>query len=161
MRRWQSVCCTWITAWSLGCATTEAAVDVRPVASEEKLAAPPQPVQPLYARLGGQPALEAVTDDFLKRVSTDERINAGFAGSDVPRVRRRLIDFLCQASGGPCVYSGRSMKKVHAGMGVSADQFAILVAHLVATLDNFKVPSPEKAELLSLLSPLQPDIVEE
>ena len=115
----------------------------------------------LFERLGGKPAIEAVIDDFLGRVSQDERINAAFAGAHLPRLRQRLVEQVCQASGGPCTYSGRDMKTVHAGMGVTGAQFDALVGHLVATLDKFKVPEKEKGELLSVLGPMRGDIVEE
>lgn len=115
----------------------------------------------LFERLGGKPAIEAVVDDFLGRVSQDERINASFAGAHLPRLRQRLIEQVCQASGGPCTYSGRDMKTVHAGMGITGAQFDALVGHLVATLDKFKVPEKEKGELLSVLGPMRGDIVEE
>jgi hemoglobin len=115
----------------------------------------------LFDRLGGKPAIEAVIDDFLGRVSQDERINASFAGAHLPRLRQRLIEQVCQASGGPCTYSGRDMKTVHTGMGITGGQFDALVGHLVATLDKFKVPEKEKGELLSVLGPMRGDIVEE
>ena len=115
----------------------------------------------LYERLGGKPAIEAVIDDFLGRVAADERINAGFAGSNVPKLRQRLVELVCQGSGGPCTYSGRDMKTVHTGMGVTGPQFDALVGHLVAALDKFKVPEKEKGELLGILGPMRGDIVEE
>src|SRR5262245_55406160 len=73
----------------------------------------------LFERLGGRAAIEAVVDDFLGRVSQDERINASFASAHLPRLRQRLVEQVCQASGGPCTYSGRDMKTVHAGMGIT------------------------------------------
>ena len=115
----------------------------------------------LYDRLGGKPAIEAVVDNFLGRVAADERINAGFAGSNVPKLRQRLVEQICQASGGPCTYSGRDMKTVHAGMNVTGAQFDALVGHLVEALDTFKVGEKEKSELLGVLSPMRGDIVEE
>src|SRR5258706_11856584 len=76
----------------------------------------------LYDRLGGKPAIEAVVDEFLARVSQDERINASFAGSHLPRLRQRLVELVCKGTGGPCTYSGRDMKSVHAGMGITGAQ---------------------------------------
>jgi hemoglobin len=119
------------------------------------------PKKPLFERLGGKPAIEAVVDDFLGRVAKDERINAGFAIGDVPRLRQRLVELVCAGTGGPCVYSGRDMKSAHAGMKITNAQFDALVGHLVATLDKFKVPAQEKGELLGVLGPMRGAIVEE
>ena len=122
---------------------------------------PPPPKKPLFERLGGKGAIEAVIDDFLGRVAKDERINALFAVGDVPRLRQRLVELVCQGTGGPCVYSGRDMKTAHQGMKITNEQFDALVGHLVATLDKFKVPAQEKNELLGVLGPMRASIVEE
>ena len=114
----------------------------------------------LYERLGGKPAITAVVDDFVERVAADPRINGRFATADIPRLKMLLVEQICQASGGPCTYTGRSMKTTHAGMGVSNADFDALVGDLLATLNKFKVPEGEKNELLSALGPMKGDIVE-
>ena len=114
----------------------------------------------LYDRLGGKPAITAVVDDFVGRVAADNRINGKFANTDIPRLKMLLVEQICQASGGPCTYTGRNMKATHAGMGVSSSDFDALVGDLVATLNKFKVPEREKNELLGALGPMKSDIVE-
>jgi hemoglobin len=114
----------------------------------------------LYDRLGGKPAITAVVDDFVGRVAADSRINGRFATTDIPRLKMLLVEQICQASGGPCTYTGRNMKAAHAGMGVSSADFDALVGNLVATLNKFKVPEREKNELLGALGPMKSDIVE-
>jgi len=114
----------------------------------------------LYERLGGIEAITAVVKDFRDRVARDARINQKFARTDLGRLTRMLIDQVCQAAGGPCSYSGRSMKEAHAGMGVTSGEFDALVGDLVATLDEFKVGTTEQGELLGMLGPLKPDIIE-
>jgi len=113
----------------------------------------------LYDRLGGKPAITAVVDDFTARVAADRRINRFFANTDVPAFKAKLVDQICEASGGPCKYTGKDMKTAHAGMGVTDDDFNALVGDLVATLDKFKVPEKEKGELLGVLGPMKKDIV--
>jgi hemoglobin len=114
----------------------------------------------LYERLGGQDAITAVVDDFVARCAADNRINAKFARTDVPRLKKMLVDQVCQATGGPCTYTGRDMKETHDGMGVTVGEFEALVEDLVATLNQFNVPKPEQDELLGLLGPMRGDIVE-
>jgi hemoglobin len=114
----------------------------------------------LYDRLGGKPAITAVVDDFVGRVAADSRINGKFANTDISRLKMLLVEQICQASGGPCTYSGRSMKATHVGMGVSSADFDALVGDLVGTLNKFKVPEREKSELLGALGPMKGDIVE-
>ena len=114
----------------------------------------------LYERLGGQPAVNAVVDDFAGRVLADTRINAKFAKSDPARLVTNLKAFVCMATGGPCEYKGQTMEASHHNMGVTEGEFNALVGDLVASLDHFKVPAAEKNELLAALGPLKAQIVE-
>jgi hemoglobin len=114
----------------------------------------------LFDRLGGMPAIEAVIADFMGNVAADERVNAPFAVSDLKLVQKRLVEFVCVATGGPCRYGGRDMKAAHRGMGVTNAQFDALVGDLVKTLEKLKVPEREKSELLGALGPLREQIVE-
>lgn len=114
----------------------------------------------LYERLGGLDAITAVVESFVGRCAGDERINGKFTRTDIPRLKKMLVDQVCEASGGPCTYSGRSMKETHDGMAVTAGEFDALVEDLVATLDEFTVPEAEKGELLGVLGPLRSEIVE-
>jgi hemoglobin len=116
--------------------------------------------QSLIDRLGGKDAIVAVVDDFVARCAGDDRISAKFGRTDVPRLKKMLVDQVCEATGGPCTYTGRDMKETHTGMGVTKGEFDGLVEDLVATLDQFNVPKPEQQELLGLLAPMQQDIVE-
>ena len=113
----------------------------------------------LYDRLGGKGAISAVVDDFVGNVAADKRINGYFAKADVPRLKGNLVDQICQATGGPCLYKGRDMKTAHKGMGISDADFNALVEDLVKSLDKFSVPAKEKGELLGILGPLKPQIV--
>jgi hemoglobin len=120
--------------------------------------------QSLYKRLGGYDALAAVTDDFIGRLATDKSLARFFGGhskDSLGRIRQLILDQLCAATGGPCVYIGRDMKTAHQGMGISEADWNAAVGHLVATLDKFKVPEREKKEVLGAISGLKNDIVEQ
>lgn len=114
----------------------------------------------LYERLGGKDAITAVVDDFVARCASDDRINAKFARTDIPRLKSMLVDQVCEAAGGPCTYNGRDMRTTHDGMAVTAGEFDALVADLVATLDQFGVGAAQKDQLLGALAPMRGDIVE-
>ena len=114
----------------------------------------------LYERLGGKGAIEAVVGEFAARCLADARINKKFARTDAKRLTTMLVDQICGATGGPCQYSGLDMKTAHKNMGVTDGEFGALVENLIGALDKFKVPEAEKKELLGLLGPMKPDIVE-
>jgi hemoglobin len=113
----------------------------------------------LYERLGGIDAIRAVVDDFVGNVAADKRINGFFAHTDIDRLKYNLVNQICQGTGGPCTYTGRSMTDAHAGMGVRNRDFNALVGDLGKTLKKFKVPKRETNELVAILAPMRKDIV--
>lgn len=113
----------------------------------------------LYDRLGGKPALTAVVNELWAVVFADARINARFAHTKPEVFGGQLVDFLCQASGGPCQYKGQDMKVAHTGMKLTDSEFTALAEDTVKALDKFKVPDTEKNEVKGLLGSLKGDIV--
>ena len=121
------------------------------------------PSASLYKWLGGYDAIAAVVDDLLGRLIADPqqaRFFTGVSADSHGRIRQLIVDQLCAATGGPCVYIGRSMKAAHAGLGITESDWQATAQHLAATLDKFKAPPKEKGEVLAAVSALQKDIVE-
>ena len=114
----------------------------------------------LYDRLGGKEGITTVVDAFVAKVGADKRINGYFASTDLTKLKMHMVNQFCEATGGPCTYTGRTMKQTHAGMGVTDAAFGALVEYLVATLDQQKVAKADKEELLGILGPMKGDIVE-
>ena len=126
-------------------------------------AAPLRAHDSLYKRLGGYDAIAAVVDDFIGRMASDPQLSKFFVGhstQSLQRIRQFVVEQLCQAAGGPCFYTGRSMKESHAGMGISQADWDVAVKHLTATLDKFKVGPKEREDLFAAIGPLQADIVD-
>ena len=118
----------------------------------------------LFDRLGGRPAIATVIDAFVANVAGDARINKRFArvAGDTAAMRQfknKLVDQVCQGSGGPCTYAGLDMKAAHQGMGLTDADFDAVVEDLVKALDGAGVPAAEKGELLAVLGPMRADMV--
>ena len=113
----------------------------------------------LFDRLGGLDAIRAVVHDFANRVVGDPRIDTFFRGVDGNNLERLLVEQICEATGGPCRYSGRSMAVTHQGMNLTDAHFNALVEDLAAALDHANVPAREKTELLTALATMRGDIV--
>jgi hemoglobin len=114
----------------------------------------------LYDRLGRRDAITAVVKDFVEqRVAKDDRIQAYFAHTDIPGFEDKLVDQICEASGGPCKYTGKDMKATHAGMNLKEADFGALVEDLKASLDQFHVGAKEQSDLLGALARMHDDIV--
>jgi len=117
----------------------------------------------LYKRLGGYDALAAVTDDFIKALATDPKLGRFFVGASDNtklKIRQLVLDQLCAATGGPCVYIGRDMKTSHKGLGITEEDWNTSVKLLVGVLNKFKVKEREQKELATALTGLKADIVE-
>jgi hemoglobin len=116
--------------------------------------------KPLYDRLGGLDVINALTESWVARVGGDDRANKKFVRTDIPRLKKEVADQLCEATGGPCTYTGRSMQETHAGMQTTAGEFDVVMQHLGAALDELNIPQAEQDELVDLLRPMRADIVE-
>ena len=117
----------------------------------------------LYERLGGYDAVAAVCDEFIKRLGGDKqlaRFLVGLSDDSKKKLRQHLVNQFCAATGGPCIYTGRDMKTVHTGLGISESEWEVGAKHLADTLDKFKVPKKEKDEVLAFVTGLKKDIVE-
>jgi hemoglobin len=118
----------------------------------------------LYDRLGGEPGITKVVDDFVANVVTDPKIKEPhkkhFREGDVAGLKRKLIEQVGEATGGPQKYTGKSMKEAHRGLGITNADFDALVADLVQALDNNQVGKGEQTELLNILGGLRKEVVE-
>ena len=115
----------------------------------------------LYQALGGEAGITAVVDQFLWNLAEDERINAHFAETNIPRFRTKLIEQFCELSGGPGEYTGDTMKLSHGGMGIDHAAFNALVEALIEAMESQHIATGPQNRLLALLAPMHADIIEE
>jgi hemoglobin len=114
----------------------------------------------LYDRLGGEAGVAVIADELIDRVSADPRLGRSFKDTNVDRIKRLLAEQICDLAGGPCKYSGDSMKEVHAGHHISEAEFYGMVAELRVVLKQRHVSLGATNELLRLLAPMKRDVVE-
>ena len=113
----------------------------------------------LYIRLGGEPVMTAVVSETIDEVVADPRLNQSFKGTDIPRIKRLIVEQICDLAGGGCHYSGDSMHDVHANHNITQAEFFGLVADLRKALRRHHVSLRERNELLALLAPMAPDVI--
>jgi hemoglobin len=113
----------------------------------------------IFEAIGGEPALAAVVDDFYVRVLADPQLAGYFAGSNMPKLKGRQIEFFAAALGGPDFYQGASMRDAHAGRGISQADFDKVAFHLTAALAEAGVPGETIAQIAAAVTPLAGDIV--
>jgi len=119
----------------------------------------------LYERLGGVYNIAAVVDDLIERLYVNDTLNAVPAIDKArnpvrkPGVKFQLTALMCQVTGGPEKYTGRSMKETHINLKISEKEWKAMAADFKATLDKFKVPEKEQSELFAIVESTKPDIV--
>ena len=118
-----------------------------------------EPAPSLYERMGGLGTITDAVDKFVDRMATDERIKQRFADSNLSRLKIRIIQQLCEASGGPCKYQGQPMTVAHKGMKITAAEFDASMEDLSMALDESGVGAPEKTEVLNLVGTMRRQIV--
>jgi hemoglobin len=114
----------------------------------------------LYERMGGTKAMNEIIDEWMRLNLADARIASYFAKTTaqperLQRLRRNLNDQLCELADGPCQYKGGDMKKAHAGMNLSEDQFVPFAENLFRSMQKFGVAEREKNEMLGRLGALR------
>ncbi len=119
----------------------------------------------LYDRLGGVYSIATVVDELVDRVMADPRLNANPAVDEahhkVPPAGFKFLatEMVCWAAGGPQTYSGRSMADSHRHLNITPQEWDAFMDDLQQTLDNFKVPAAEQAELRAIVQSTYGDIV--
>ncbi len=116
---------------------------------------PTPPTLTLYEKLGGQPVVAQIVDDFYKRVLADDTVNHFFANTDMEKQRRHQTAFVSHALGGPNQYSGRSMEKAHAGLDLQPEHFEAIANHLGESLAEYGLTQEEIKSVLERISTLK------
>lgn len=119
----------------------------------------------LYDRLGGVYNIATVVDDFIDRLLVNNTLNANpainKARTSVPKagLKFHVTALVCEVTGGPCKYTGRTMKASHEHLNITEAQWQAMVADFRVTLDKFKVPAQEQQELIAIVGTTKGDIV--
>ena len=119
----------------------------------------------LYDRLGGLKGITVVVDDFIDRLVSNDTLNsnpeidAGRMRSPPPYLKFQVSQMVCEATGGPCTYTGKSMKEAHARMNITEAEWGVMAGEFQKSLDKFAVPAPEQKELFDIVGTTKADIV--
>ena len=119
----------------------------------------------LYDRLGGVYSIATVVDDFINRIMIDPRLNSNplvnEAHHRVPPAGFKYLvtEMVCWATGGPQKYTGKSMAESHKDLKITSKEWEAFLDDFQQTLDKFKVPAAEQAELKAIIDSTRADIV--
>jgi hemoglobin len=111
----------------------------------------------LYERLGGLAPISVVVSDFIDALVPDAMLNQNPAIKEArarvpaPYLKFHVTALVCQATGGPCQYSGRSMKDSHAHLHITEAEWDRMAQLFKQVLDKYKVPEKEQQELFAIV----------
>jgi len=125
----------------------------------------PSEKKTLYERLGGVHVIAAIVDDVFQQTAMDEVLGANpkivAATQRVPEAgaKFQVTALVCQSTGGPQKYVGRSLKEAHHDLNISEREWQAFLGDLKKSLDKFKVPEKEQKEMLANVESKKKDIV--
>ena len=118
----------------------------------------------LYQRLGGYDVIAAIIDNMGARAINDPAFSKFFTEDDEElqkRGRQRAVNLLCELTGGPCFYTGRDMRTIHEGLGITNEHWHLNLGYLGETLDELNIVGDEKSDVIAIFAGLKGDIVEQ
>jgi hemoglobin len=119
----------------------------------------------LYDRLGGVYSIATVVDEFIEALLVNDLLNANpkikEARDRVPKagLKFSVTALVCEATGGPIKYTGRSMKEAHKHLDITGTEWNAMASDFKKVLDKFKVPEKEQNELFEIVGTTKADIV--
>jgi hemoglobin len=128
-------------------------------------AAAQAPEKALYERLGGVYPIAVVVDEFIDRLLVNDVLNANpaiaAARSRVPApgLKHHVTTLVCKATGGPCTYTGRTMKDSHAHLNITETEWQEMLRVFRSVLTDLDVPMKEQTELVAIVETTKAEIV--
>jgi hemoglobin len=116
----------------------------------------------LFAKLGGEAAVDAAVDIFYRKVLADDRINQFFDGVDIQKQAAKQKSFLTLAFGGPNNYTGTDMRTAHARLvaaGLNDSHFDAVMENLGATMQELNVPADLIAQAAAIAESTRNDVL--
>jgi hemoglobin len=120
-----------------------------------QIAVPCKKQAPLYTRLGSKAGIVSVVDDFVQRLEQDNRINQSFQSiashpERLEEFKERMVNKICELSGGPCHDHDDSGKSPLTDVGTSVADNRAIIQDFVLAMGKFPASASikDKNELL-------------
>ena len=123
------------------------------------------PPTSLYDRLGGVYPISVVVESFIDLLFVNDVLNANpaikAARERVPAsgLKFHVTTLVCQATGGPCIYTGRGMHESHIQLNIGEKEWRAMLSDFQRVLNNYAVPVKEQQELIAIVESTKKDIV--
>jgi len=102
-------------------------------------------------------SIDALVPDAV--LNANPAIDAARKRVPAPYLKHHVTALVCQVTGGPCQYHGRTMKEAHAHLNITEREWDRMVTIFKEILAKHKVPAKEAEELLAIVGSTKADIV--
>lgn len=121
----------------------------------------------LYERLGRREGIYKLMSASIDSLHNNEQLNRQNAKlaalkskkADPDDLKQKVTDFMCQATGGPCVYRGRTLPASHAPLEITESDWTIFIDDTVRIMNEQAVACSEQQELLALFASMKSQIL--
>lgn len=103
----------------------------------------------LFERYGGFSTVSRIVSAFYDQVLDTPELAKYFENTNMRRLVDHQTKFIASIMGGPASFSNEQLARVHAGMGISEEDYLTLVDILRETLEDFSVDESDIATLCS------------
>jgi hemoglobin len=113
----------------------------------------------LYQRLGGERGVELLLMDFYGHVLEDPELIPFFEDVAMEKLLSMQRELFSSALGGPHTYSGRPLKDVHAGRGITLKHFQHFREHLLTTLKDAGVSADDMHDVVHRVTLMKKEVL--
>lgn len=113
----------------------------------------------LYEEIGGTATLSKVFGLAINRIYNDPMLGPHFEGVPKSHLRKMLTEQTCALIGGPCEYTGKTMRESHQERNVTAAEFYAVVEHVQEAMRLIGLTYQQENRILAALAPLKEDII--
>ena len=114
----------------------------------------------LCARLGGEPAITAMTEALLHKLYADPEVYERLKNADWDVLKGGLVRYITHATNGSKEYIGRPPAKAHKGKGITGKDFEKLISQASVVMRELGVQQSVIEETVPVLQAMSKHIVE-
>jgi hemoglobin len=116
---------------------------------------------PLFERLGGRRAVEAVVEKTIANHFDNPVVSTRFehATLTVEAMVDHAVEFFCTGLTGVPTYTGRPLAQAHAGMNITEQEFMAVLDDIIEAMVSVGIGDGERAEVLAILYGMKGDVV--
>jgi hemoglobin len=118
----------------------------------------------LYEKLGGAAGISRIVDDLVDAHLRNPTIQARFRPflekpDRVAEIKQHNRDFLGAGTGGPEVYTGKSMLESHRGMNINEAEYMAVMDDILFALEKNGIDESARKDVLAIAFGLKGDII--